>query len=145
MKAAASLPEHPCFPHIVGRLHVEQGTKLASGRAHRRIELDCSGLVERQIEMLRSVRVRCAACGSTICPFRSRVGGRAGRASRPTRMFVSVACPLDVTFSCARGAAASSATARLAEAIEAHRRMPPAPPRAESNEPTQLGLKGVFS
>lgn len=145
MKVVASLIEHACFPHIAGRLHVEQGTKLASGNIHRRVELDCTGLTERQLAMVLGVRVACAACGATICPFRRRFGKSAGRANRPGRLFTSVACPLDVHIGCSRGKAASDATARLAEAIEAHRRGPERTRGEAANEPTQLGLKGVFA
>lgn len=161
MSAAASLPEHPIWTHIAHRLLVESGTKLASGKAHRRIELDCAGLTEHQLAMVLAVRTRCPSCGDTVCPFRRRFGKSAGRASRPGRLFLALCCPLDVRISCSRGKAASEALGRLAGAVAAHGQRMPAPPTSPATAPTprsparpapqapqrelnQLGLRGLL-
>jgi hypothetical protein len=132
--------------HVAPLLAVETGTVLASGRAHRRIEIDGSELSQKQFGMLLGVRVACAACGATICPFRQRLGGRAGRAARPARLYVSVACPLDCSLGCARGKAASDATEALAAAVQRHQRASttPMPEPRGAPESGQLGLSGVL-
>jgi hypothetical protein len=145
MRAAASLPEHACWRHIAPLLSVEVGTVLASSHQHRRIELDASRLSEKQFGMLLGVLVRCPACNAGVCPFRRRFGKSAGRAARPGRLFVALACPLDVNIGCSRGKAASEATEALAAAIRSHQQRSadtlPAPSGAPSAE--QLGLRGL--
>jgi hypothetical protein len=139
--------DHPCFRHIAGALQVEAGTLLASGRQHRRIELHAGRYTNQQIARLLAVRVACAACQCPVAPFRKRHGKAAGRAERPGRLFVSVACELGQNVGCARGKAASEATERLAAAIVDHRRAPgplSQAPVASPAEPNQLGLRGLL-
>jgi len=142
IRTAPSLMAHAAWLHVAPLLTVETGTTLASGRAHRRIELDSSGLSEKQFAMVLGVRVQCASCKSSICPFRRRFGMSAGRAARPGRLFCSLTCPLDVNVGCSRGAAASAATAALAAAIIDHRRAPAAAPHTDVTN--QLGLRGLL-
>lgn len=112
-----SITEHPCWPHVCKRLQVEEGTPLATGKVHRRIELLTKGLATVQLRWLLNVRIECAQCHKSMAPFRGRKRGNAGRAERPSRLFVSVACELADSVGCARGNAASMATTRLAAAI----------------------------
>jgi hypothetical protein len=121
-----SLPAHPCWHHVAPLISVEAGTLLASGRRHRRIELRSERLSDSEIDSVLAVRIACAACGAPIAAFRRRKGrrGNAGRAKRPSRLFVSVTCPLSARMGCARGAAATRAYEHLIAAL----RPPPDPP-----------------
>jgi hypothetical protein len=140
---AATLMMNPCWPHVAPLLSVESGTALASGRAHRRIEIDVSKLSDRQLAMVLGVRVACAACGATICPFRRRFGASAGRAARPGRLYTTVACPLDVSLGCARGKAASEATEALAAAIQGYQSGATSAESPGTREPSQIRLRGI--
>lgn len=129
------LDQHPCWSHLVAGMQVERGTILASGRAHHRIELLTAGYAPERIAAILRVRIACAACGAAICPFRSRRRKSAGRAERPGRMYVSVACELSESVGCSRGSAASAEVERLCAAI--HRAQQP-------QAPAQLQLGGML-
>lgn len=133
---APSLEQHPCWSRIIGSLQVEKGPQLASGKGHRRIELITMGMPDDLIARLQGVNVRCCSCGLPIHPLRARHGKTAGRASRPGRLYLSVACELGQNIGCARGKAASEATERLAAAIAGYR--PPASPEQPAPAPAPV-------
>jgi hypothetical protein len=112
-----SLPQTAWWSHVAPALQAEQGAALASGRRHRRIELLTAPFSNEQLARLLLLQLPCASCGAAMFPFRRRRGRSAGRAKRPGRLFVTVACPIGVSVACSRGRAASDATEALAVAI----------------------------
>lgn len=130
---ARTLADHPRWPLVAAAIKVETGTLLASGRQHRRVELDARRFSIAEVAELLSIRVACAACGKTIQPLRRRRGKSAGRAERPGRLFVALTCELAENIGCSRGLAATQAYERLLAA-----------PRAPDPSVTrQLGLRGI--
>lgn len=106
-------------PHLHRELYDRDG---GHADPRRRFELDLpvgSGLVDLAL----SCRCACAACGQPIRPFRQRKksGKPAARSRRAVseRLYVAVACPLDVSLPCSRGDAAADAYVALEEALVA--------------------------
>lgn len=86
----------------------------------RRFELDLPA-GSALLDLALSCRCACAACGAAIRPFRQRKksGKPAVRSRRSVgeRLYVAVACPLDVSVGCSRGDAAADAYVALEEAL----------------------------
>ena len=112
------LENHPWWQHFSAALSVEAGTLLASGHKHRRIELLTEGFTDAQVAKLLAMQVRCANCMLPIHPFRRRKGKSAGRAERPSRLFVALTCELQDKIGCSRGKAATEAYERVIKALE---------------------------
>lgn len=115
---------HPLWPGLVRSIVVEAGTLLATGRRHRRLELPVHEMAVERVKAILAMRVPCAACGSSIQPFRSRKGKSAGRAERPGRLFLALTCALEDRIGCSRGSAASEAYERVLRHIGALKRAP---------------------
>lgn len=113
----ASLLEFPGFEAtILPYLYVrcDPGIRLTRGVSRRMVE--CKVPSPAEMERLLAIEVQCASgCGHAIHPFRCRSEGGQLR----LRLFVGVACPLEVSRSCSRTRGAKLATEGLSRAVEA--------------------------
>lgn len=105
-----SLPNHPLWSALKPYLRNYPGR-------HNRFEVSPSippGLLAQAL----GLKVDCAHCGKKIHPFRVRHASPQ-RDTRGTakQVYVSVACPLDRNFGCARGKRARDASEDLAIAL----------------------------
>lgn len=90
------------WPIIKDHIVVKSGTKLASGKSHRNVEVDGSALTDTQIDLVLAEIAPCARCGDLMLPFRARAGQK-------TSIFYTVACKLTDCMGCARSRAATEA------------------------------------
>src|SRR3569832_744583 len=118
MNVNRRLENHPWCASFSPALSVEAGTLLASGHKHRRIELLTAGFTDAQVAKLQAMQVRCAHCLLPIHPFRLRKGKSAGRAERPSRLFVALTCQLADKIGCSRSKSATEAYERVIRALE---------------------------
>jgi hypothetical protein len=90
------------WPLVRNHITVKGGKPLPSGKVHRQVEVDTSGLTDHQIDLLLNELAPCARCGEAMEPFRSRAGQRGS-------IFYSVACKITDCMGCARSRAATDA------------------------------------
>jgi hypothetical protein len=115
-----ALPELAVLgPHLRRELYDRDG---GHADPRRRFELDLPS-DSPLVAVALSCRCACAACGAAIHPFRQRKksGKPAARPRRAVgeRLYVAVACPLDVSVGCSRGDAAADAYVDLEQALVA--------------------------
>jgi hypothetical protein len=100
-------------PHIRLQIYDRDG-----GHRHPRIriELDTAApLVVRQLAL--RIRMPCVACQTEIAPFRAR-RGKPTRGAGVGAIYFAAACPLRVTYACARGDAAKNEYLAIKSAME---------------------------
>ena len=113
----ASLLEFPGFEAtILPYLYVRADASIQLARGVSRRMVECKAPTPAEMERLLAIEVQCASgCGHAIHPFRCRSEGGQIR----LRLFVGVACPLEVSRSCSRTKGARLAMEQLSRAIEA--------------------------
>lgn len=126
-RGPACITSDALFRRVAPSIVVENGTLLATGRRHRRLELPLTGFCPEDVTAILQHTVACAACGNPMHPFRTRRGKSAGRAERPGRAFIALTCDLATRVGCSRGVLATAAYERVTRFLE-QLRQPPVKP-----------------
>lgn len=96
-----TLRDHPILPPLAPYCRVE----VKKTGHPTRLEIR-SGVPQWLAKESMSVEVRCCACGEPMHPLRNRTKGSGERVEEVRHMYMSVACPHEVSRGCANGKAA---------------------------------------
>lgn len=111
-------------PHIRLELYGRDG---GPRKVRRRIELRTGPLDAATLQQALTVECECVHCGAPIHPFRTRakLGDRVE--DRQRHVYMAVACPLNVSVGCSRGAASRNAYLAIRQRVELLQSQPQQP------------------